>query len=178
MGKYGSLKDIQRELNNGTLTCSALVSYYLENIRRNERLNAFVDVYEEEAKERAVAIDQKISEGTAGKLAGLVVGLKDVICQKDHPIQAASHILEGFESQFNATAVERLLAEDAIIIGRNNCDEFAMGSSNENSYFGNVLNAIGDDRVPGGSSGGSAVAVQADMCQVSLGSDTGGSVRQ
>nr|WP_255647402.1 Asp-tRNA(Asn)/Glu-tRNA(Gln) amidotransferase subunit GatA [Fulvivirga sedimenti] len=165
-------------MNNGTLTCSALVSYSLENIEANQHLNAFVDVYADEARKRAAGIDEKIKNGSAGKLAGLVIGIKDVICHADHPVQAGSHILDGFESQFNSTAVERLLAEDAIIIGRNNCDEFAMGSSNENSYFGNVLNAIDTERVPGGSSGGSAVAVQADMCHVSLGSDTGGSVRQ
>ena len=178
MEHFGSLRNIQEKLNNGTLTCSALVSYYVKNIREKEHLNAFIEVYEEEALERAQEIDKKIKQGTAGKCAGLVVGIKDVICQKDHHLQAASHILEGFVSQFDATAVDRLLSEDAIIIGRNNCDEFGMGSSNENSYFGNVLNDIKNDRVPGGSSGGSAVAVQADMCQVSLGSDTGGSVRQ
>jgi len=178
VNKYGSLTDIQQALNNGTLTCSALVSYYLKNIEGNRHLNAFVEVYEDEARAHAIRVDEKIRSGKAGRLAGLVIGLKDVICQKDHRIQAASHILEGFTSQYNATAVERLLEEDAIIIGRNNCDEFGMGSSNENSYYGNVYNAADINRVPGGSSGGSAVAVQADMCQVSLGSDTGGSVRQ
>ncbi len=178
METFRSLSDIQNQLNNGTLTCSALVLYYLENIKANNHLNAFVEVYSDEAQKRAADIDAKIKSGTAGKLAGLIIGIKDVICHEDHPIQAGSHILDGFESQFNATAVERLLAEDAIIIGRNNCDEFAMGSSNENSYFGEVRNAIDTERVPGGSSGGSAVAVQADMCLVSLGSDTGGSVRQ
>jgi len=135
-------------------------------------------VYEDEALSRAAAVDQKIKTGQAGKLAGLVVGLKDVLAYQDHPLQASSKILDGFISQFNATAVQRLLDEDAIIIGRQNCDEFAMGSSNENSAFGPVLNAADTSRVPGGSSGGSAVAVQADMCQISLGSDTGGSVRQ
>lgn len=178
MKHIGTLKKIQKQLNNGTLTCSALVSYYLRNIEEKAHLNAFVEVYADEARKRAEEIDQRIKDGTAGKLAGLVVGIKDVICYEDHAIQAASHILEGFESQFSATAVVRLLAEDAIIIGRNNCDEFAMGSSNENSWFGNVLNDADNERVPGGSSGGSAVAVQADMCLVSLGSDTGGSVRQ
>lgn len=137
-----------------------------------------MSVYEDEALNRAAAIDIKIKEGKAGKLAGLVVGLKDVLAYEDHPLQASSKVLEGFISQFNGTAVQRLLDEDAIIIGRQNCDEFAMGSSNENSAFGPVLNDADNARVPGGSSGGSAVAVQADMCRVSLGSDTGGSVRQ
>ena len=111
-------------------------------------------------------------------MAGLVIGLKDMLCYKDHLVQAGSKILDGFESQFNGTAVQRLLDEDAIIIGRQNCDEFGMGSSNENSAFGPVQNSIGTGRVPGGSSGGSAVAVQCNMCHASLGSDTGGSVRQ
>ena len=108
----------------------------------------------------------------------MVVAIKDVLCYKDHKVTAASKILEGFVSLYNATAVQRLLDEDAIIIGTCNCDEFAMGSTSENSAYGNVLNALDETRVPGGSSGGSAVAVQAGMCMVSLGSDTGGSVRQ
>lgn len=127
---------------------------------------------------RASEIDFKFKKGTAGKLAGLVVGLKDVLAYAGHPLQASSKILDGFNAQYNATAVQRLLDEDAIIIGRQNCDEFAMGSSNENSAFGPVLNDADNSRVPGGSSGGSAVAVQAEMCRISLGSDTGGSVRQ
>jgi aspartyl-tRNA(Asn)/glutamyl-tRNA(Gln) amidotransferase subunit A len=113
-----------------------------------------------------------------GRLHGVVVGIKDVLCYKGHKVTAASHILSGFTATYNATAVQRLLDEEAIIIGSCNCDEFAMGSSNENSYYGNALNALDESRVPGGSSGGSAVAVQAGLCMVSLGSDTGGSVRQ
>lgn len=138
----------------------------------------FLSVFEEEALNRASEVDKKIKENKAGKLAGLVVGIKDVLAYQDHPLQASSKILEGFTSQFTATALQRLLDEDAIIIGRQNCDEFAMGSSNENSAFGPVLHAIDPTRVPGGSSGGSAVGVMADLCQISLGSDTGGSVRQ
>jgi aspartyl-tRNA(Asn)/glutamyl-tRNA(Gln) amidotransferase subunit A len=108
----------------------------------------------------------------------MVIAIKDNIVYKDHASSASSKILSGFKSLYSSTVVERLLAEDAIIIARTNCDEFAMGASNENSAFGPVLNALDQTRVPGGSSGGSAVAVQADMCLLSLGSDTGGSIRQ
>ncbi len=178
MKTYTSLDLIQKDLKSGSLTCIQLVDHYLTNIQTKEHLNALVEVYDNEARTKAIAIDEKIKSGTSGKLAGMVVTLKDVLCHINHQLKAGSKILEGFESQFNGTAVQRLLDEDAIIIGRSNCDEFAMGSSNENSAFGNVLNDLDNERVPGGSSGGSAVAVQADMCLVSLGSDTGGSVRQ
>jgi aspartyl-tRNA(Asn)/glutamyl-tRNA(Gln) amidotransferase subunit A len=123
-------------------------------------------------------MDEKRASGKAGKLAGMVIGIKDVLVYKDHEANASSKILKGFISQFTASAVQRLIDEDAIIIGRLNCDEFGMGSSNENSVHGKVLNAADESRVPGGSSGGSAVAVQANLCTVSLGTDTGGSVRQ
>jgi aspartyl-tRNA(Asn)/glutamyl-tRNA(Gln) amidotransferase subunit A len=175
---YASFREIQNDLQRGSISCHDLVRHYLTNIRQKAHLNAFLSVYEEEALSKASLIDGKIKTGTAGRLAGLVVGIKDVLAYKDHPLQASSKILTGFISQYNATVVQRLLDEDAIIIGRQNCDEFAMGSSNENSAFGNVLNEIDNSRVPGGSSGGSAVAVMADLCQISLGSDTGGSVRQ
>lgn len=175
---YSTYSEIQKDLQLRKITCPQLVRHYLGNIRRNESLNAFLEVYEEEALQRAEDIQKNIEEGTAGKLAGLVVGIKDVLAYENHGLTASSRILEGFLSQFTATAVEKLLKEDAIIIGRQNCDEFAMGSSNENSGYGKVVNGVGENRVPGGSSGGSAVAVQMDMCQVSLGTDTGGSVRQ
>jgi aspartyl-tRNA(Asn)/glutamyl-tRNA(Gln) amidotransferase subunit A len=175
---YASFREIQNDLQRGSISCHDLVRQYISNISQKAHLNVFLSVYEDEALSQATTIDQKIKTGTAGKLAGLVVGIKDVLAYKDHPLQASSKILNGFISQYNATAVQRLLDEDAIIIGRQNCDEFAMGSSNENSAFGPVLNDLDNTRVPGGSSGGSAVAVMADLCQVSLGSDTGGSVRQ
>jgi len=176
--KYATFRQIQIDLQRGSLTCKDLVQYYLQNIREKEHLNVFLSVFADEALAKADEVDRKIKAGNAGKLAGLIVGLKDVLAYQNHPLQASSKILDGFISQYNATAVQRLLDEDAIIIGRQNCDEFAMGSSNENSAFGPVLNNIDNTRVPGGSSGGSAVAVQAQMCHVSLGSDTGGSVRQ
>jgi aspartyl-tRNA(Asn)/glutamyl-tRNA(Gln) amidotransferase subunit A len=173
-----SFREIHNGLRKGHFTCVQRVKFHLDNIEKKKHLNAFLSVYKDEALERAALIDKKIRDGVAGRLAGLVVGIKDVLAYRDHPMQAGSRILDGFNSQYSATAVQRLLDEDAIIIGRQNCDEFAMGSSNENSAFGPVLNEIDTTRVPGGSSGGSAVAVMAGMCQVSLGSDTGGSVRQ
>jgi aspartyl-tRNA(Asn)/glutamyl-tRNA(Gln) amidotransferase subunit A len=176
--KYHSLKQITDDLREGNVSCKKLVEHYLSNIKKKAHLNAFLEVYDTEALQRAAEIDRKIAEGSQGKLAGMVIGLKDVLCYQDHSLQAGSKILDNFISQFTGTAVQRLIDEDAIIIGRQNCDEFAMGSSNENSAFGPVLNEVNNNHVPGGSSGGSAVAVQADMCLASLGSDTGGSVRQ
>jgi aspartyl-tRNA(Asn)/glutamyl-tRNA(Gln) amidotransferase subunit A len=159
--------------------CQAAVRHYLGQIRQQERLNAFLEVYADEALARAGELDEKRRTGQpTGKLHGVVVALKDVIAYRGHTLTAASKILAGFTSIYNATVVERLLADEAIIIGRNNCDEFAMGSTNENSAYGKVLNARCASRVPGGSSGGSAVAVQAGLAMISLGSDTGGSVRQ
>ncbi len=178
MKTYISFAELRRDLTDGVVSCMQLVEQYLARIEAHKALNVYLSVYAEEALQQAAHIDQKLQAGTAGKLAGMVIGLKDVLCYAQHPLQSASKILDGFVSQFNATVVERLLAEDAIIIGRQNCDEFAMGSSNENSAFGPALNAADPTRVPGGSSGASAVAVQADLCLVSLGSDTGGSVRQ
>lgn len=178
MKAYNSLSEIREDLGKGVISCKKLTENYINAIRQKKHLNAFLEVFEEEALKRAEDIDAKLAAGKAGKLAGMVVGLKDVLCYKGHHLQASSKILDGFTSQFTGTAVQRLLDEDAIIIGRQNCDEFAMGSSNENSAFGPALNEIDNERVPGGSSGGSAVAVQANLCLASLGSDTGGSVRQ
>lgn len=175
---YTTLADIQQDIRDGVITVEDLVKRYLNNIEANQSLNVFLEVYTEEALAQARSLDQKFSTREVGKLAGLVVGIKDVICHKDHSVTCASKILIGFTSQFSATAVQRLLDEDAIIIGRQNCDEFGMGSSSENSSVGPVKNGLDTERVPGGSFGGSAVAVQMDLCQVSLGSDTGGSVRQ
>ncbi len=178
MKVYSTLKDIQTDLYAGSITCRQLVEFYLKNIEeKNNTLNAFLSVFDQEALKKADEIDAKIKAGTAKKLAGMVLGIKDLLCYKDHTSQAGSKILAGFESQFTATAVQRVIDQDAIIIGRQNCDEFGMGSTNENSAFGACINAIGENRVSGGSSGGSAVAVQADMCLASLGTDTGGSVR-
>lgn len=178
MPDYISIADYQAQLHNGTTTCLQTVAYYLQQIEAKKSLNAFVEVYADEAIARAKQLDRFSPDQPKGRLHGVIVGIKDVICYKGHKVTASSKILKGFESIFSATAVEKLLAEGAIIIGNLNCDEFAMGSTNENSTYGKVLNAADETRISGGSSGGSAVAVQAGMCMVSLGSDTGGSVRQ
>ncbi|WP_075351926.1 Asp-tRNA(Asn)/Glu-tRNA(Gln) amidotransferase subunit GatA [Algoriphagus marinus] len=178
MGKFSSFDEIRKSIDKKEANCQTIVGHYLQNIKTKAHLNAFVEVYEQSALEQAVLIDAKIAQGNAGKLAGMVIGIKDVLCYKGHEANASSKILKGFESQFTTTAIQRLIDEDAIIIGRLNCDEFGMGSSNENSAHGRVLNEADESRVPGGSSGGSAVAVQANLCTASLGTDTGGSVRQ
>ncbi len=170
--------EIRRDLLAGKRTCVEIVQGHLDRISAyNDQLNAFLTVYDEDALSRAREVDERIKAGKAGILAGLVVGIKDLLCFENHPSQAGSRILDGFQSTFSSTAVQRLLDADAIIIGRQNCDEFGMGSTNENSAFGPVLNFANTAHVAGGSSGGSAVAVQAGMCQVSLGTDTGGSIR-
>lgn len=174
----GNIVSYHQELKEKATSVRKTVEEFLARIEAEADLNAFLKVYAHEALERADAIDKKMADGIGGRLAGVVVGIKDNICFADHGVQGSSKILDGFESLYSATVVEKLLAEDAIIIGRLNCDEFAMGSSNENSAFGNVLNPLDRTRVPGGSSGGSAVAVKAGLCHVSLGSETGGSVRQ
>ncbi len=185
MFAFSSVEEYHSQLLSNITTeekktsCRGAVEYYLERIRATAHLNAFIEVYEEEALALADSLDNKRRSGKApGKLHGVIIAIKDVICHKDHIVTASSGILKNFTSVYSATAVQRLLDEEAIIIGRCNCDEFAMGSTNENSVYGKVLNALDETRVPGGSSGGSAVAVQAGLCMISLGSDTGGSVRQ
>jgi aspartyl-tRNA(Asn)/glutamyl-tRNA(Gln) amidotransferase subunit A len=169
---------VQSALNNDTTTVVEITKNYLQNIAENQHLNAFIEVYSDEALEQARLVDEKLTNCRAGKLAGMVVGIKDNLCYKDHKVSASSKILDGFESLFTATAVQRLIDEDAIIIGRLNCDEFAMGSANENTIYGTVKNPLDNSKVAGGSSGGSAAAVSAGLCLVALGSDTGGSIRQ
>jgi aspartyl-tRNA(Asn)/glutamyl-tRNA(Gln) amidotransferase subunit A len=177
--EFSSIGLYHEKLRGGETTCVQAVQHYLQQIESTRHLNAFIEVYAEEALQKARALDEKRANGEAmGRLHGVVIGLKDVICYEEHKVSAASKILRDFTSIYSATAVKRLLEEEAVIIGNLNCDEFAMGSTNENSSYGKVLNARDESRIPGGSSGGSAVAVQAGLCMVSLGSDTGGSVRQ
>ena len=174
---HKSFAEIKSALEQGD-TIESIVQAYLERIESNKHLNAFLEIFGNEALEEAKRIDEKRANGTAGQLAGMVIGIKDNMAYKGHHVSSASKILEGFESLYTATAIQRLIDEDAIIIGRLNCDEFAMGSSNENSAFGPVLNPVNEKMVPGGSSGGSVAAVAALLCTVALGSDTGGSIRQ
>lgn len=175
---YRSLNAIKCDLERGEVTLTSLVEYYLNRIKEHQHLNAFNEVFEQESLAQARLIDAKIKTNTAGRLAGMVISIKDNIAYKDHLLTASSKMLNGFVSIYSSTVVKRLLAEDAIIIGRCNCDEFAMGASNETSWLGPVKNYADETKVSGGSSGGSAVSVQADLCLASLGTDTGGSVRQ
>ena len=179
MFRFHSIKDYHTALIAEQVTCIQAVNFYLDQIKKHQDLNAFLEVFAEEALATAKALDAVRQQGAPlGKLHGVVVGIKDVLCYKGHTVSAASKILENYTAVYSATAVQHLVDQGAIIIGRQNCDEFAMGSSNENSAYGPVKNALDTQRVPGGSSGGSAVSVQANLCMISIGSDTGGSVRQ
>lgn len=179
MFRFNTIKDYHALLVAGKVSCVQAVQFYLDQIAAQENLNAFLEVFKNTAMSRAIALDQSILAGKPlGKLHGVVIGIKDVLSYEGHAVSAASKILENYTAVYSATAVKKLIEEGAIIIGRQNCDEFAMGSSNENSAFGPVKNAANLHKVAGGSSGGSAVAIQANLCMISLGSDTGGSVRQ
>ena len=178
MKTFCAYKDFSEALKFKKTSCFQNTSAYIEKISKSKDLNIFIEVYENEALKRAKEIDKKIKHKTQGKLAGMIIAIKDNLCYDNHLVTASSKILNGFKSNYSATAIERLLKEDAIIIGRVNCDEFAMGSTNKNSVYGPTLNPLNKKLVTGGSSGGSAAAVAANLCMVSLGSDTGGSVRQ
>ncbi len=178
---YSSITEVKQALLiDKSISCIDIVKQYLKNIEaENNELNILLEVFETDALNQAKSIDAKIKNvENVGVLAGVVIVLKDNIVYKNHKVSASSKILENYTSIYSATVVERLLQADAIIIGRANCDEFAMGSSNENSAFGGVKNPLDSSKVPGGSSGGSAAAVAAGFCLASLGTDTGGSIRQ
>lgn len=165
-------------LLDGRTTATELTDLALQRAGATQHLNIYLELFPDSARTQAAAVDARVKAGTAGPLAGCIISLKDNLCYKDHKVSASSRILEGFTSIYSATVVERLLAADAVVIGRTNCDEFAMGSSNENSAYGKVLNPLDPTKVPGGSSGGAAASVAAGTCHVALGSDTGGSIRQ
>ncbi len=170
--------EASRSLGTGSVSVLELVRAALERARQHADLNIFLETFDESAIADAARVDTARKNGTAGPLTGMVVALKDNLCYAGHRVSASSRILEGYVSPYSATVVERLRNAGAVILGRTNCDEFAMGSSNENSAYGAVSNPLDPERVPGGSSGGSAAAVAAGICHAALGSDTGGSIRQ
>ncbi len=182
-----SVVDIAQGVAQGTVTAERVVDAALQRAEQTQSLNAFLCVNEQAARRRAQEIDERVRRGAqVGKLAGVPIGLKDTLCTQDAPTTAASRILtrdgkthaSGWVPAYDATVVERLRAADAVLIGKTNMDEFAMGSSNENSAFGPAKNPWDERRTPGGSSGGSAACVAAGSAAAALGSDTGGSIRQ
>ena len=158
--------------------CLDAVNYFLEQIEKNSQLNAFVRTYPEQARAQAKEIAMRCRASSGGSLAGMAIGIKDLICDKGHPVSASSAILSHFTSQITATAVERIRAADGVILGHQNCDEFGMGNRTIHSVYGPAGHPIDPTFSPGGSSGGSAAAVSAGLCHASIGTDTGGSVRQ
>lgn len=164
-------------IKKGELSLADNVSSFLKNIEDKKHLNIYNFIFDD-ALVNAAHIEKKIKSGSYGKLAGMVIAIKDVLAIKDKPLTCSSKILKDYISIYTSTAVQKLIDEDAVIIGKTNCDEFAMGSSNENSFFGVVKNPVDETRVPGGSSGGSAAAAAAFLCDASIGTDTGGSIRQ
>jgi aspartyl-tRNA(Asn)/glutamyl-tRNA(Gln) amidotransferase subunit A len=167
-------------MEEGEISCQEIVSSVFQQIQRlNPRINAYITLLEKQAAESARKMDDRRSRGEKlGRLAGLPIAIKDNICTKGVLTTCGSKILSDFIPPYDATVVERLKQEDALIIGKTNLDEFGMGSSNETSFFGPVGNPKEQNRVPGGSSGGSAAAVASGMTILALGTDTGGSVRQ
>lgn len=172
--------ELRDKIRNGELTAVQAVKNSLAVIaEKNEKLNAFLEVYEEEALKAAEEIDARIAaRETVGELAGVPIAIKDNLLYKGHTASTSSKMLAEYKSAYTATAVQKLIDAGAVIIGRTNMDSFAMGSSTETSDFGNTINPWGENRIPGGSSGGSAVAVAAGMVPAAIGSDTGGSIRQ
>ncbi len=176
---HPTFAEAHRALEADETSCEALVSSFLDRIdERDDEINAFTTVDRDGALNHARYLDSQRERGNARPLSGLILAVKDNICIRGYPVTCGSRMLEDFSSLYDATVIDRLRDAGAIFIGKTNCDEFAMGSSNETSYFGPVRNPHDTDYVPGGSSGGSAAAVAAGMCHAALGSDTGGSVRQ
>lgn len=178
--KNYSIKELVNKIQNKEISCEEVVSYYIKNIKEKEEIiNAFISLQEEKALKKAKELDEKIAKGEkVGKLSGIPIAIKDNLCTNGVATTCASKMLEHFVPPYDATVIKKLQEEDAILIGKTNLDEFAMGSSTENSAFKITKNPIDKSRVPGGSSGGSAAAVGANMAPLALGSDTGGSIRQ
>src|SRR6202167_5976315 len=178
--KPKTLAALREEIASGRAKVADLAAGYFERIDKlNPRLNVFLSLTKERAFEQAARIDAMAAKGDPlPPLAGVPVGIKDVMVTQGAPSTAGSKILQGYRPPYDCTAVARLEAAGAVLLGKTNCDEFAMGSSNENSAYGPVRNPIDTDRVPGGSSGGSAAVVAAGLSGSALGTDTGGSIRQ
>jgi aspartyl-tRNA(Asn)/glutamyl-tRNA(Gln) amidotransferase subunit A len=178
--KPKTLAELREGIASGRVKASELATSYYERIERlNPKLNVFLSLTKERALEQAERVDRAAAKGDPlGPLAGIPVAIKDVLVMRGAPATAGSKILKGYHPPYDATAVARLESAGAVLLGKLNCDEFAMGSSNENSAYGPVRNPVDPDRVPGGSSGGSAAAVAANLAVATLGTDTGGSIRQ
>lgn len=178
--KPKTLAALREEIVSGRTRAAALASSYYERIAKiNPQLNVYLSLTKERALAQAERMDALAAKGDPlPPLAGIPVGIKDVLVVQGAPSTAGSRILEGYHPPYDATAVAKLEAAGAVLLGKINCDEFAMGSSNENSAYGPVRNPVDPERVPGGSSGGSAAAVAANMAVATLGTDTGGSIRQ
>ena len=177
--QFSSFSEARKSVLAGETKLTDLVDAYIKQIHENnDQINSVVHLDEEKARKRAREVQEKVDKGEAGPMAGAVIGIKDVISQKGEPTQCASNILDSFEAVYDATVIDKLREADAIFLGRMNMDEFAMGSSNENSKYGPAKNPHNTDYVPGGSSGGSAASVAAGFHNLTLGSDTGGSIRQ
>jgi aspartyl-tRNA(Asn)/glutamyl-tRNA(Gln) amidotransferase subunit A len=178
--KPKTMAALRAEIAEGRQKAAALAASYYERIeKKNPRLNVYLSLTRDRALAQAERIDAMAAKGDPlPALAGIPVGIKDVLVMKGAPATAGSKILAGYQSPYDATVVERLEAAGAVLVGKTNCDEFAMGSSNENSAYGPVRNPVDTERVPGGSSGGSAAAVAANLAVATLGTDTGGSIRQ
>src|SRR6516162_1947015 len=178
--KPKTLAELRAAISSGKLKATELAASYYRRIEQvNARLNVYLSFTKERALEQAARVDDAAAKGgPLGPLAGIPVGIKDVLVVRGGTATAGSKILEGYHPPYDATAVSRLEAAGAVLLGKLNCDEFAMGSSNENSAYGPVLNPADTSRVPGGPSGGSAAAVAANMAVATLGTDTGGSIRQ
>jgi aspartyl-tRNA(Asn)/glutamyl-tRNA(Gln) amidotransferase subunit A len=178
--KPRTLAALRAEIIAGRAKAADLAASYYERIAQiNPRLNIYLSLTKERALEQAARVDEAAAKGNPlSPLAGIPVGIKDVLVVKGAPATAGSKILKGYQPPYDATAVAKLEAAGAVLLGKINCDEFAMGSSNENSAYGPVRNPVDTERVPGGSSGGSAAAVAANLAVATLGSDTGGSIRQ